>query len=136
MPPSRKTILGHGLLGYVREWLAVLSHGLLDFTAGPPLPKGVGRDWDTGDHRNTVARAHTVKTFVNGRLAFVSNQGPSPARAALIGSHYSDPTHEPNPLVTGSAKTFVEDEPLGRIGDLFACGAKVNSGSSNTLAEV
>ena len=37
-------------------------------------------------------------------------------------------------LDTGSPDVYVNNQPVGRIGDSYSCGVKVNAGSPNVIA--
>jgi uncharacterized Zn-binding protein involved in type VI secretion len=48
---------------------------------------------------------------------------------ARVGDIYDCPEHGPNPIVTGSNRTFVNGKKAARVGDKTQCGAVITDGS-------
>lgn len=77
---------------------------------------------DTSSHGGKIVTG-ALRTMVNGKPA-----------VRMGDLHVCPiPGHGVTKIVTGSLKTFTEGKPNARLGDLTGCGAKIVTGSPNTL---
>jgi uncharacterized Zn-binding protein involved in type VI secretion len=80
-------------------------------------------DPDSSDGAITSGGASTV--FINGQPAAIV--GSMDRDHAPYGRPHGP--HVPNPIVSGSATVFFDGKAAARVGDPFACGHVVASGS-------
>jgi uncharacterized Zn-binding protein involved in type VI secretion len=84
--------------------------------------KGVARLGDTGSHGGKI---------ISGSDSIIVNDRPM----ARVGDIYACPTHGNNPIISGVTTIFGEGMLVAHVGSLTACGAKITSGSSNTVVD-